>query len=133
MKHAPCAESLRRISEAIIAAWRRARFTRELNCELEMEREASESSVIRSQKVLNSWKVGVPNGPPNQSNTVVAVVYPTWGRYTYFSAKTKAAGHTKGLCVRLLASALIVWMEVFEIFILIMFREWEKIIRVVQL
>ena len=123
MKHAPCAERLRRISEAIIAAWRRAHFTQELNCELEMEREASESSVIRSQKVLNSWKVGVPNGPPNQSNTVVAVVYPTWGRYTYFSAERKAAGHIKGLCVRLLVSALIVWMEVFEILILIMFRE----------
>ena len=69
MKHAPCAERLRRISAAIIAAWRRVSFTRELNCELETGREASESSVIRSQKVLNSWKVGVPNGPPNQSNT----------------------------------------------------------------
>ena len=44
--------------------------------------------------------------------------------------ESKAAGHTKGLCVRLLASALIVWMKVFEI---LMFREWEKIIRVVQL
>ena len=47
--------------------------------------------------------------------------------------ESKAAGHTKGLCVRLLVSALIVWMEVFEILILLMFREWEKIIRVVQL
>ena len=47
--------------------------------------------------------------------------------------ESKAAGHTKGLCVRLLASALTVWMEVFEILILLMLREWEKIIRVVQL
>ena len=53
--------------------------------------------------------------------------------YIYFSAKSKAARHSKGLCVRLLASALIVWMEFFEILILIMFREWEKIIQVVQL
>ena len=83
--------------------------------------------------MLNSWKVGVPNGPSNKSNTVVAVVYPTWGRYTYFSAESKAAGHTKGLCVRLLVSALIVWMKGVEILILLMFREWEKIIRVVQL
>ena len=48
-------------------------------------------------------------------------------------SESKAAGHTQGLCVRLLASALIFWMKVFEILILIMFREWEKIIRVVQL
>ena len=48
--------------------------------------------------------------------------------------ESKAAGHTQGLCVRLLASALIVWMEGFEILILIMFSEREeKIIRVVQL
>ena len=83
--------------------------------------------------MVNSWKVGVPNKPSNQSNTVVAVVYPTWGRYTYFSAESNAAGHTKGFCVRLLASALIVWMKGVEILILLMFREWEKIIRVVQL
>ena len=69
MKHASCAECLQRISEAIIAARRHTRFTRECNCELETEREASESSVLRSQKVLNSWKVGVPNGNPNKSNT----------------------------------------------------------------
>ena len=47
--------------------------------------------------------------------------------------ESKAAGHTQGLCVRLLASALNGWMEVFEILILLMFREREKIIGVVQL
>ena len=47
--------------------------------------------------------------------------------------ESKAAGHIKGLCVRLLASALNVWMEVVEILILIMFSEREEKIGVVQL
>ena len=67
MKRAPCAERLRRISDAIIAAGRRARFTREFNFKLETGREASESSAIQNQKVLNSWEVGVPNGPPKSN------------------------------------------------------------------
>ena len=43
---------------------------------------------------------------------MVAVVYPIQG---ILATKSKAAGHTKCLCVRFLASAVICWMKVIEI------------------